>query len=92
MSLRKSLIPTASVLILTAAAPRPAPADWLFTPFIGSTFGGSANIGCEGEAFKSEFERKLNYGASLTSGGPDGRLSSAVRGCLPWFRAPARRA
>jgi opacity protein-like surface antigen len=72
MSLRKSLIATASVLIMTAAAPRPAAADWLLTPFIGSTFGGSANIGGEGEAFKSEFERKLNYGASLTSGGPVG--------------------
>jgi opacity protein-like surface antigen len=72
MSLRKSLIATASVFIITAAAPRPAAADWLFTPFIGSTFGGSANVGGEGEAFKNEFERKLNWGASLTGGGPVG--------------------
>ena len=72
MSLRKSLITAASAFIITAAAPRPAAADWLFTPFIGSTFGGSANVGGEGDAFKNDFERKLNWGASLTSGGPVG--------------------
>lgn len=72
MSLRKLLIAAGSVIIITAAAPRQAAADWLFTPFIGSTFGGSANIGTDGETFKDEFERKLNYGASLTSGGPVG--------------------
>ena len=72
MSLRKSLITAASVFIITAAAPRQAAADWLFTPFIGSTFGGSANVGGEGEAFKNDFERKLNWGASLTGGGPVG--------------------
>jgi opacity protein-like surface antigen len=72
MSLRKSLIATASAFIITAVAPRPAAADWLFTPFIGSTFGGSASVGGEGEAFKNEFERKLNWGASLTGGGPVG--------------------
>jgi opacity protein-like surface antigen len=72
MSLRKSLITAASVFIITAAAPRQAAADWLFTPFIGSTFGGSASVGGEGEAFKNDFERKLNWGASLTGGGPVG--------------------
>jgi opacity protein-like surface antigen len=72
MSLRKSLIAAASVFIITAAAPRQAAADWLFTPFIGSTFGGSANVGGEGDAFKNDFERKLNWGASLTGGGPVG--------------------
>jgi opacity protein-like surface antigen len=72
MSFRKSFIAAASVVIIAAAAPRQAAADWMFTPFIGSTFGGSANIGGEGEDFKHEFERKLNYGASLTSGGPVG--------------------
>ncbi len=73
MSLRKSLIAAASVFIIGAAAPRSAAgADWLFTPFLGSTFGGSANIGSDGGTFKDEFERKLNYGASLASGGPVG--------------------
>lgn len=72
MSLRKLLITAGAVFIIGAGLPRPAAADWLFTPFIGSTFGGSANIGGDGEGFKNEFERKLNYGASLTSGGPVG--------------------
>ena len=65
MSLRKFLIAASFIALTSAAAPARASADWLFTPFIGATFGGSANIGGEGEAFKDEFERKLNYGASL---------------------------
>jgi len=68
MSLRKSLITVATFVIMTAAAPRQAAADWLFTPFIGSTFGGSANIGGGIPTSKSEFERKLNWGASLSGG------------------------
>ena len=72
MSLRKLLISAASVFIITAATPRPAAADWLFTPFIGSTFGGSANIGGTVPTSKSDFERKLNWGASLSGGGPVG--------------------
>jgi opacity protein-like surface antigen len=69
MLLRKSLIAAASVFIITAAAPRPAAADWLFTPFIGSTFGGSAQVGGGLPTSKNEFERKLNWGASLSGGG-----------------------
>jgi opacity protein-like surface antigen len=65
MSLRKCLITASLIAFTSAAAPAPAAADWLFTPFIGATFGGSANIGGEGEDFEDEFERKLNYGASL---------------------------
>jgi opacity protein-like surface antigen len=72
MLLRKSLIAAASVIIITAIAPRPAAADWLFTPFIGSTFGGSADVGGAIPSSKSDFERKLNWGASLSSGGPVG--------------------
>lgn len=58
----------------SAAVPSTASAEWLFTPFLGSTFGGSANIGGDGEDFDDEFERKLNYGASLawTGGGAVG--------------------
>ena len=70
MLLRKSLITAASLFIITAAAPRQAAADWLFTPFIGSTFGGSADVGGGVPTSKSEFERKLNWGASLSGGGP----------------------
>ena len=63
MSVRKWII-AASVVCITAA-PATASADWLFTPYLGATFGGSANIGGGGEDFDDEFERKVNYGASL---------------------------
>jgi opacity protein-like surface antigen len=66
MASRKLLTTAALTLMAFAAAPAKASADWLFTPFIGSTFGGSANIGTGGEDFGDEFERKLNYGASLS--------------------------
>jgi len=69
MLLRKSLIAAASVFIITVAAPRPAAADWLFTPFIGSTFGGSADVGIGVPTSRNDFERKLNWGASLSGGG-----------------------
>lgn len=65
MSLRKVIIAAFFVILTSAVTPSKASADWLFTPFLGSTFGGSANIGVSGESFKDEFERKLNYGASL---------------------------
>jgi opacity protein-like surface antigen len=67
MSLRKSLIALGTVFIITAAVPRPAAADWLFTPFIGSTFGGSANVGGL-PTTKNDFEHQLNWGASLSGG------------------------
>ncbi|MCA1561738.1 MAG: porin family protein [Acidobacteria bacterium] len=74
MSLRKLIITAALVIMSSVAAPATASADWLFTPFLGATFGGSANIGVDGEDFDDEFERKLNYGASLawTGGGAVG--------------------
>ena len=65
MSLRKCIMAACFVMLTSAAAPSKASADWLFTPFLGSTYGGSANVGGPDEAFKDEFERKLNYGASL---------------------------
>ena len=65
MSLRRFLIEASLVALTAAAAPARASADWLFTPFVGATFGGSANIGGVGEDLDDEFERKLNYGATL---------------------------
>ena len=66
MSVRKVIIATAVVLSASAAAPRNASADWLLTPFLGSTFGGNANIAdVSGSSFSNEFEQKVNYGASL---------------------------
>jgi hypothetical protein len=72
MSLRKVVIAVSFVILTSAVAPQKASADWLFTPFLGSTFGGSANVNGTGPDFKDEFERKLNYGMSLASGGPIG--------------------
>ena len=65
MSLRKWFVAASFVTFAAAAAPTQASADWLFTPYLGATFGGSANIGTGGEDFDDEFERKVNYGASL---------------------------
>jgi opacity protein-like surface antigen len=64
MSLRRAFI-AASFVAVTAAAPAPASADWLFTPFIGGTFGGNATLADSGLDVKNEFERRLSYGASL---------------------------
>jgi hypothetical protein len=72
MSLRKVIVFVSVLTLMSAIAPRTASADWLFTPFLGSTFGGSANVNGTGADLKDEFERKLNYGASLASGGPIG--------------------
>jgi hypothetical protein len=66
MSLRKVIIAAAVVLSASAAAPSKASADWLLTPFIGSTFGGNADIAAvSGGTFADNFDQKLNYGASL---------------------------
>lgn len=65
MSLRKLLIASALVLTASVAAPAHASADWLFTPFIGVNWGGAATTSIEGEDFEDEFERRMNFGASL---------------------------
>ena len=65
MSLRKVIITATVVLAATAAAPAKASADWLFTPFLGSTFGGNADVNSTNGSFADEFDQKLNYGASL---------------------------
>ena len=70
MSLKKAIVAASLVILASAAAPATASADWLFTPFLGATFGGSASV--DGGAFKDEFERKLNYGASLAGIGKSG--------------------
>ena len=67
MSIRKSVI-AALIVVGLAAAPGPAAADWLFTPFIGTTFGGSADFD-DGLPGGDEFERQFTYGASLATMG-----------------------
>ncbi len=65
MSLRKFFVMAALVVVVNAAAPAKAAADWLFTPFIGATFGGSADVAGSGDTFADNFHRKVNYGAAL---------------------------
>lgn len=77
MSVRKFLVAASLAGVAALAAPTQASADWLFTPYLGATFGGSANIGNGGEDFDDEFERKVNYGASLTWIG-EGRVGFEV--------------
>ena len=63
MSLRKLFITSCLALVVTAAAPAKASADWLFTPFIGMNFGGGFND--EFGDFEDEFENRGTFGASL---------------------------
>src|SRR3954453_15641354 len=65
MSLRKFALAASFVALTSAAMPARASADWLFTPFIGATFGGNAFVGGVGDTFKNDFERELTYGASI---------------------------
>jgi opacity protein-like surface antigen len=66
MALRKLAIASALVLTAFAAAPAKASADWMFTPFIGMNWGGTAGFNQAGADFEDEFERKMNFGAQLS--------------------------
>jgi len=65
MVFRKLFVIGALALMVSTLAPAKASADWLFTPFIGGTFGGSADVADVGGDFESEFNHKLTYGGSL---------------------------
>jgi hypothetical protein len=65
MSLRKVIMAATIAIAASAATPRSASADWLLTPFIGSSSGASANVFSTEGSFRNDFEQKLNYGASL---------------------------
>jgi len=70
MHLRKYLGTVVIAAVALAAAPRTASADWTLTPFIGWNFGSSADVtGSGGPGFKDKFEKKIDYGASLTGMG-----------------------
>lgn len=53
----------AVALLFLAGVSTPASADWLFTPYLGVTFGGSADFGDVG-SFDDNFERKVTYGVN----------------------------
>ena len=65
MSFRRLIGTAALVLAISTAAPAKASADWLFTPFIGVNWGGSASFDTTQTDFEDEFERRMNFGASL---------------------------
>jgi opacity protein-like surface antigen len=52
---------TALLLVFLGGIATPASADWLLTPYLGVTFGGSANFGNVGD-LEDNFERKVAYG------------------------------
>jgi len=62
---RQFLISGALFLIVSVAIPTKASAEWWFTPFIGASFGGSAELADVFESVDVDFERRLTYGASL---------------------------
>ncbi len=64
MSVRKFIATASLVLIASVAAPTKASADWLFTPFVGWNWGGTANL-LDLPDFEDEFEQKAMFGASL---------------------------
>ena len=65
MSLRKIAITSVLALVVYAGVPAQASADWLFTPYIGMNWGGSAGFTQSDADFDDEFERRANFGASL---------------------------
>src|SRR6187402_1459932 len=69
MSVRKWLVTAGMIAAVSIAAPRNASADWVFTPFVGWNFGGTADVAADGVGLDNELEQKINYGFSLAGMG-----------------------
>lgn len=70
MSVRKWFVITGMIAAISAMTPRMASADWVFTPFIGWNFNGSADVqGPGGTTTPDKFEKKIDYGFSLAAMG-----------------------
>jgi opacity protein-like surface antigen len=70
MSVSKWFVTASIAAAAVAATPRTASADWTLTPFIGGNFSGSADVtGNGGSSVPNQFEKKLDYGVSLTGMG-----------------------
>lgn len=65
MALRRILITGCLVLMVSVVAPAKASADWLFTPFIGMNWGSSVTFNDAFGDTEDEFEKRVNFGASL---------------------------
>jgi opacity protein-like surface antigen len=69
MCLRKWVVIAGMIAAVSTVAPRTAAADWVFTPFVGWNFNGSADVETGGDTFTDKFEQKIDYGFSLTGMG-----------------------
>jgi hypothetical protein len=70
MSVCKWLVTGTIAAAALAAAPRTASADWTITPFVGVNFSGSADVnGNGGSSLGNQFEKKIDYGVSVTGMG-----------------------
>jgi opacity protein-like surface antigen len=65
MMFRKVVLASFLAIVVSAAAPAKASADWLFTPFIGLNWGASVTFNDEFGDIDDEFEKRGTYGASL---------------------------
>lgn len=61
----KFMVRAALVLLILGSAAKPASADWLFTPYVGVVFGGSAN-NFNVNDLSDEFEQRFSFGGGLT--------------------------
>jgi len=69
MSLRKWIVTAGMIVAVSTVAPRTASADWIFTPFVGWNFKGSADVQGGETTFSNKFEQKIDYGFSLAGMG-----------------------
>lgn len=65
MSFRKCIIVASLAVMVIAAAPARASADWLFTPYVGMNWSPQVRFTDDLGDFSEEFERRANFGASL---------------------------
>jgi hypothetical protein len=65
MALRRLLMTGCLVLMVNVVTPTKASADWLFTPFIGMNWGSSVTFNDVFGDREDEFEKRVNFGASL---------------------------
>ena len=61
----KHVMRAALALLIIGGAAKPASADWLFTPYVGVVFGGSAN-NFDVTDLSDEFEQRVSFGGGLT--------------------------
>ena len=83
MSVRKLLGAAALVAVVAGAAPAKASADWLFTPFVGINFGGSARFNEAGVPFDDEFKKKIESDEAFARNG-HARLEFFARRHSSW--------